>query len=103
VLEQGHQYVDGGFRRGSHGETHDVVTPATGEVVARTDLATPDDVHAAVTAARAQARWGRATRGERGTDMSRCSVDEHTQVTHVSFDITGAPRKDRHPTIFGDR
>ncbi len=71
MLEQGHQYVDGGFRRGSHDGTHDVVNPATGEVLTRADLATPDDVDAAVAAAtRAQAEWGRATPGERAAALT---------------------------------
>jgi betaine-aldehyde dehydrogenase len=38
-----------------------------------------------------------------GTDMSQYSFDEHTQVEHVSFDITAEPRKDWHRTNFGDR
>jgi betaine-aldehyde dehydrogenase len=38
-----------------------------------------------------------------GKDMSQYSFEEYTQVKHVSFDITGEPRKDWHRTIFGDR
>jgi betaine-aldehyde dehydrogenase len=71
VLEQGHQFIDGGWRRGSGEETHDVVNPATGEVVTAADLATPADVDAAVTAAaRAQSEWGRATPGERAAALN---------------------------------
>ncbi|MGI9197707.1 MAG: gamma-aminobutyraldehyde dehydrogenase [Candidatus Nanopelagicales bacterium] len=38
-----------------------------------------------------------------GKDMSRYSLDEYTVVKHVSWDISGAPRKDWHRTIFTDR
>ncbi|MEZ5116296.1 MAG: gamma-aminobutyraldehyde dehydrogenase [Candidatus Nanopelagicales bacterium] len=38
-----------------------------------------------------------------GKDMSRYSLEEYTQVKHVSQDITGEARKDWHRTIFGDR
>ena len=70
MLEQGHQYVDGAFRRGTSGETHDVINPANGSVVTTADLASPADVDAAVTAAtRAQAEWGRATPGERSAAL----------------------------------
>jgi betaine-aldehyde dehydrogenase len=38
-----------------------------------------------------------------GKDMSLYSLEEYTQVKHVSADITGVARKDWHRTIFGDR
>ncbi len=38
-----------------------------------------------------------------GKDMSIYSLEEYTNVKHVSVDITGAARKDWHRTIFGDR
>ncbi len=38
-----------------------------------------------------------------GKDMSLYSLEEYTQVKHVSSDITGDARKDWHRTIFGDR
>jgi acyl-CoA reductase-like NAD-dependent aldehyde dehydrogenase len=38
-----------------------------------------------------------------GKDMSQYSLDEYTQVKHVSLDITGEARKDWHRTVFGDR
>ncbi len=70
MLEQGHQYVDGTFRRGSAAETHDVVNPANGTVVTTADLAGPQDVDTAVAAAtRAQAEWGRATPAERSSAL----------------------------------
>lgn len=35
-----------------------------------------------------------------GKDMSTYSFEEYTQIKHVSIDITGAPRKEWHRTIF---
>ena len=49
--DHGYQYVAGGFRSGTSGETHDVINPADGSVVASTDLAGPRDVDLAVAAA----------------------------------------------------
>jgi betaine-aldehyde dehydrogenase len=38
-----------------------------------------------------------------GKDMSIYSLEEYTNIKHVSADITGEVRKDWHRTIFGDR
>lgn len=38
-----------------------------------------------------------------GKDMSAYSLDEYTQVKHVSLDITGQARKAWHRTVFTDR
>jgi acyl-CoA reductase-like NAD-dependent aldehyde dehydrogenase len=38
-----------------------------------------------------------------GKDMSKYSVEDYTIVKHVSWDITGAPRKEWHRTVFHDR
>ena len=38
-----------------------------------------------------------------GKDMSRYSLEEYTVVKHVSWDISGEPRKEWHRTIFTDR
>ena len=38
-----------------------------------------------------------------GKDMSIYSLEEYTNIKHVSSDITGEVRKDWHRTIFGDR
>jgi betaine-aldehyde dehydrogenase len=35
--------------------------------------------------------------------MSIYSLEEYTNIKHVSADITGEVRKDWHRTIFGDR
>jgi betaine-aldehyde dehydrogenase len=84
---RGHQYVDGSFRTGTSGSTHDVINPATGAVLATTDLAGPQDVDAAVAAAgRAQAEWGRAAPGERAAALNALAAamneraEEYAQV-----------------------
>ena len=38
-----------------------------------------------------------------GKDMSQYSLEEYTQVKHVTVDITADVRKDWHRTVFGDR
>ncbi len=38
-----------------------------------------------------------------GKDMSSYSFDEYTQVKHVMIELTGAPEKPWHYTIFGDK
>ena len=38
-----------------------------------------------------------------GKDMSAYSFEEYTNVKHVMYDLTAAPRKDWHRTVFGDR
>ena len=35
--------------------------------------------------------------------MSQYSLEEYTQIKHVSVDITADVRKDWHRTVFGDR
>jgi betaine-aldehyde dehydrogenase len=38
-----------------------------------------------------------------GKDLSRYSFEEYTQIKHVAVELTGAPIKPWHWTIFGDR
>ncbi len=38
-----------------------------------------------------------------GKDMSAYSLEDYTVVKHVSWDITGRPRKEWHRTVFADR
>jgi lactaldehyde dehydrogenase / glycolaldehyde dehydrogenase len=59
-------YVDGRWR-GAKGRPHPVVNPATESTIAQVPSATPEDVSAALGAARAaQPEWGRAPGGVRG-------------------------------------
>ena len=95
--ERGHQFVDGGFRRGTSGESHDVVNPATGAVVASTDLAGPQDVDTAVAAAAAaHAEWSRATPGERAaalTALAAAMAERAEEYAQVETAQSGKPIK----------
>jgi betaine-aldehyde dehydrogenase len=97
VPEQGHQYIDGRVRRGTSGETHDIVNPANGSVVETADLAGPADVEAAVAAAsRAQAEWGRATPGERAaalTALAAAMAERAEEYAQVETAQAGKPIK----------
>ncbi|MFI7388668.1 gamma-aminobutyraldehyde dehydrogenase [Streptomyces sp. NPDC049813] len=68
----GTNFVGGRPARGTSGRTHTVVDPATGADVLRYELAGPDDVDAAVAAARAAfPGWSGATPGERSDALHR--------------------------------
>ncbi|WP_058046504.1 gamma-aminobutyraldehyde dehydrogenase [Streptomyces roseifaciens] len=68
----GAQYTGGRLRPGTSGRMHAVVDPATGEEVLRYELAGPEDVDAAVTAAAgALPAWAGATPGERSDALQR--------------------------------
>ncbi|MEU6388813.1 gamma-aminobutyraldehyde dehydrogenase [Streptomyces sp. NPDC046939] len=68
----GANFVAGRLVKGASGRTHAVVDPATGEDVYAYDLAGPDDVDAAVAAARAAfPEWSGATPGERSDALHR--------------------------------
>ncbi len=70
MFENGHQYIAGEFRAGTADSEVDIVNPATGQVLARPDLASAGDVDAAVRAAReAYPQWSRSTPGERSDAM----------------------------------
>ncbi|MFH8975298.1 gamma-aminobutyraldehyde dehydrogenase [Streptomyces sp. NPDC017890] len=68
----GAQYIAGRLTKGTSGRTQTVVDPATGEDVLTYELAGPDDVDAAVAAAReAFPGWAGATPGERSDALHR--------------------------------
>ncbi|MCT7355417.1 gamma-aminobutyraldehyde dehydrogenase [Streptomyces sp. 15-116A] len=68
----GAQFIAGRPAKGTSGRTHTVVDPATGEGVYTYDLASTDDVDAAVAAARAAfPAWAGATPGERSDALHR--------------------------------
>ncbi|CAL9610172.1 gamma-aminobutyraldehyde dehydrogenase [Streptomyces sp. enrichment culture] len=68
----GAQYIAGRLTMGTSKRTHTVVDPATGAEVLTYDLAGPDDVDAAVAAAReALPGWAGATPGERSDALHR--------------------------------
>jgi betaine-aldehyde dehydrogenase len=97
VAEQGHLFVDGGYRTGTSGDTHDVVNPADGSVVATAHLASPQDVDDAVAAAsRAQRTWGSATPGERSAALTRLAAAMEARAeeyAQVETSQTGKPIK----------
>jgi lactaldehyde dehydrogenase / glycolaldehyde dehydrogenase len=64
-------YVDGRWRE-AIGSPHSVINPATESTIAQVPSATPEDVSAALAAARAaQLEWGRAPGGVRGELVGR--------------------------------
>ncbi|MFE2281510.1 gamma-aminobutyraldehyde dehydrogenase [Streptomyces sp. NPDC059454] len=68
----GAQFIAGRLTKGTSGRTHAVVDPATGTEVYTYELAGPDDVDAAVDAAReAFPAWAGATPGERSDALHR--------------------------------
>jgi betaine-aldehyde dehydrogenase len=97
VPESGHQYIDGAHRRGTSGQTHDVVNPANGTVVVTADLAGPQDVDTAVAAALgAQRDWGRAAPGERAaalTALAAAMSERAEEYARVETAQTGKPIK----------
>ncbi len=97
MSQHGHQYIDGEFRRGTAGESHDIVNPADGSLVATADLAGPQDVDTAVAAAvRAQADWGRATPGERAAALNALAAamnDRAEDYAQVETAQAGKPIK----------
>jgi len=71
-LAEGAQFIAGRYTKGTSDRSHTVVDPATGEGVHTYDLASTDDVDAAVAAAReAFPAWAGATPAERSEAMHR--------------------------------
>lgn len=71
-LAEGAQFIAGRYTKGTSDRSHTVVDPATGEGVHTYDLASTDDVDAAVAAARAAfPAWAGATPAERSEAMHR--------------------------------
>ncbi|MFE3518106.1 gamma-aminobutyraldehyde dehydrogenase [Streptomyces sp. NPDC059166] len=71
----GAQYIGGQLRRGTSGRDQEVVNPATGETVLRYELASTDDVDAAVAAARqAFPGWSGLTPAERSDALHRLAA-----------------------------
>ena len=79
MFENGHQYIAGEFCVGTADREVDIVNPATGEVLARPDLASPGDVDAAVRSARdAYPQWSGSTPAERSDAMLAFAAELHT-------------------------
>ncbi|MBF9073917.1 gamma-aminobutyraldehyde dehydrogenase [Streptacidiphilus fuscans] len=74
-FDAGAQYIDGALRPGTSGETFEVTSPADGSLVQRVDLASDDDVDAAVAAAkRAFPEWSGATPGARSEALTKLAA-----------------------------
>lgn len=72
MASAGQQFIAGKRRPGGSAEQVSITNPATGEVLATDTLASPEDVHEAVTAARhAFGDWSRTTPAERSEAMLR--------------------------------
>jgi len=97
VSQQGDQYIDGARRAGTSGIEHDVLNPANGQLVERVQLASADDVNAAVAAAaKAQKDWGRTTPGERAAALNSLAAvmsDRAEEYAQVETAQAGKPIK----------
>ncbi|MEV6357332.1 gamma-aminobutyraldehyde dehydrogenase [Streptomyces hydrogenans] len=72
LFQAGTQYIAGRLTKGNSGRTHTVIDPATGEEVLTYELASRDDVDAAVAAAKAAfPGWAATTPGERSHLLHR--------------------------------
>ncbi len=92
---KGSHFIDGHFVDDAVGDAFEVIHPATGEVIARLNAATPAIVEAAVASARkAQAQWERVRPLERGrvlrraADLLRVRNDEIARIETLD---TGKP------------
>ena len=90
-----HQLIGGRRRAGGSGQTHDVIDPATGEVVEQVGLADAADVDAAVAAARAAfPAWSAAAPVERSGALTRLAAllaERSSELARVETRQTGKP------------
>jgi len=90
-----YQFINGRAQQGTAANTHDVLNPATGEIVATVDLASTDDVDRAVTSARAAfATWAHTAPGERSTILHRLAsilTERAEEFARVESSQTGKP------------
>jgi betaine-aldehyde dehydrogenase len=89
------QWINGAAATGSTGEKLDVINPATGAVVAEVDLAGPQDVDAAVAAARAAfAEWSQvppSTRAEALFELSQRMKAREDEYARIESEQSGKP------------
>jgi betaine-aldehyde dehydrogenase len=94
---RGSQFIDGQYREGTSGETHEVIDPSNGEVVTPFSAAGPADVDAAVAAAKAAfPEWSTATPGARSAALTKlASILEAraADVANVESRQAGKPIK----------
>ena len=88
-------HIGGGFVDASSGETFPSIDPATGEILAEIQLASPADVEGAVAAAKAGfAVWSRMTGAERGRILKRTADilrEKNRSIAEVETRDTGKP------------
>jgi betaine-aldehyde dehydrogenase len=97
VNSDGQSYVGGRYVRSTSGQTHDVVDPSNGEIVATVELAGPAEVDLAVAAAKqAFPEWSRATPATRSTaliELSRILAERADEFAEVESRQAGKPIK----------
>src|SRR3981081_43785 len=81
--------IEAQVSQAASGETYDVVTPATGEVVDAGPAGGPEDVdRAAKAAAKAQEGWGRLAPAERARILHKAAAFAHTKVEEIAPILT---------------
>ncbi len=93
----GSQYIAGRRVSGTSGTSHDLIDPSNGEVITELDLAGPDDVDAAVAAAKAAfPEWAGATPAARSDALHRFSAvlaERAAELAEVESRQAGKPIK----------
>ena len=93
----GSQFIAGRRVSGTSGNSHDLIDPSNGEVITELDLAGPDDVDAAVAAAKAAfPEWAGATPGARSDALHRFSTvlaERAHELAEVESRQAGKPIK----------
>ena len=99
AIETGLLFIDGAWVPSSSGQTMDVLSPATGELVGRVQKGTREDVDRAVVAARAafeDGRWSHLGSADRAAILWKAAdlLEERTQeVARLESLQTGKPMK----------
>jgi betaine-aldehyde dehydrogenase len=96
MVELAASYVAGKWMTSAHGERLDVRSPATGELLGTVGVAGPDEVDAAIAAARAALpSWDQTSPAERGATLGRLADALATRKSELA-DLTtaeiGSPR-----------
>ena len=96
-------FIDGAYVEDANGEVFSVVSPATGEEIARLHAATPAVIDQALdSAARAQAEWARLTGTERGRVLRRAAEIMRTKNRELSVLETYDTGKPLQETLVAD-
>jgi betaine-aldehyde dehydrogenase len=108
TLEKPGQLLIGGqWRSGQEEKTFDVIEPATGEVMARAAIASPADVDAAVSAARAafeRGTWSNAAASARARVLYRIAElirSDAERLARIEARNAGKPIRDARDEVMG--